>query len=220
MTACADAQPTTLTLSKAFSDIATVGDVLAMQRRGEVSSFALKAKEATEATKQGIVAVFAAFAAEMADSVNKTLTEAEIDVIAEAVLDPSEGLSFLTVADLLLFFRQIRRGRWQEYERLNSMKICRWLHEYADERIAAAERQSQSDAARMRERQRSIAPESLGYAVERVVINGVETERLVVSQGAKYAPKKPKYLSENELQDERERQITALEEKENAIAEH
>lgn len=217
LTACDATQPRTLTLSQAYSNVATVGDVLAMQQRGEVASFALKAREAAEATKQGIRAVFSAFAAEMADSVNKTLTEAEIDVIAEAVLDPSEGLAFLTVADLIVFFKQVRRGRWQDYERINSMKICRWLHEYADERIAIAERQAQADAARFKEQtQRDYSLESMGYAVRKVVVDGKEYQQLAVLPSAVYSPKKnDKYLTENELAEERKRQLAALGEKEN-----
>ena len=217
MTACDATQPRTLTLSQAYSNVATVGDVLAMQQRGEVASFALKAREAAEATKQGIRAVFSAFAAEMADSVNKTLTEGEIDVIAEAVLDPSEGLSFLTVADLIVFFKMVRRGHWQDYERINSMKICRWLHEYADERIAIAERKSQADAARFKEQaQRDYSLESMGYEVRKVVVDGKECKQLVVLPSAVYSPKKnDKYLTENELAEERERQLAALKENKN-----
>lgn len=187
-----------------------VTDIIALQRQGKVKSIAALERDGQRDIKGAIKTLFSAFAKEMAESVKKTLTTGEIEVIADALTDPAEGLAFLTIYDITHFMRLIRRGRWLDYNGLSSMQVCRWLHEYADERLTTAEQLSQQTAHQQQQDIKAVRPQPrLGYSIEVIEVNGVKTQRLKVNPEAIYQPP-DKGKSQSELEAEGERQRAEL----------
>jgi hypothetical protein len=65
-------------------------------------------------------------------NISKKMNKYQIEETAEMIYD---SFYYLNIADLNLFFRQIKQGKYELYESLDGIKLMNWLNEYCDQRM-------------------------------------------------------------------------------------
>lgn len=123
--------------NRVYSVVKTQTDAIALQKAGEPSLLTIKWQGEKETRRMLAVLKINLTAFAKFFHLKNTLTEDEIDFIAEQIVDEFGGA--LNFGDINIVLRDAKAGKYGKfYERLSAPDILGWFRDYYDSRLDAA----------------------------------------------------------------------------------
>lgn len=123
--------------NKTYSVVKTQTDAIVLQKAGEPSLLTIKQQGDKEAKRMLAVLKINLTAFAKFFHLKNTLTENEIDFVAEQIVDEFGGA--LNFGDINIVLHNAKAGKYGNlYERLSAPSILGWFRNYYDQRLDAA----------------------------------------------------------------------------------